>query len=50
MVTPKSSQNMCVIMFITRISDTAAISMAFVNYDRKVFSAQCKNITQANSP
>lgn len=49
MATPKSSQNMYLTMFITRRSDAEAKSVAFVSYDRKLFSAQCKHIRTKQS-
>lgn len=48
MATPESSQNMYLTVFTTR-SDAAALSVAFVGYDIKMFSAQCKHIRAKQS-
>lgn len=49
MATQNSSQNVYLKVFIRRRSDEAALSVAFVSYDRKMFSAQCKHISAKQS-
>lgn len=49
MATQKSSQNVYLIVFITGSLDASALSEAFVSYDRKMFSAQCKHMSAKES-